>query len=116
MDDIKNGWKDAEPGSDVEAISAGIIEQYTKMFESRVSAGATEKSTGVGETSPKDSRTVLTTWKDLLKKCVERCCELANMQVEQLYEVSHPCLDDQHSNRRNWNQLENCQKFARRLS
>ena len=28
------------------------------------------------------------------QKCVERYCELANKKVEQLYKVSHPCLDD----------------------
>ena len=28
------------------------------------------------------------------QKCVERCCELANKKVEQLYKVSSPCLDD----------------------
>ena len=28
------------------------------------------------------------------KKCVLRCCELANEKTEQLYKVSTPCLDD----------------------
>ena len=28
------------------------------------------------------------------RKCVERCCELANKKVEQLYKVSSLCLDD----------------------
>ena len=28
------------------------------------------------------------------QKCVERYCELADKKVEQLYKVSHPCLDD----------------------
>ena len=28
------------------------------------------------------------------RKCVERYCELANEKTEQLYKVSHPCLDD----------------------
>ena len=28
-----------------------------------------------------------TTWKDMLKKCVERYCESANKKVEQLYKV-----------------------------
>ena len=32
-----------------------IIEEYTKMFESRVSPGATEKLPGLGKTSPKNS-------------------------------------------------------------
>ena len=36
-----------------------------------------------------------TIWKDMLKKCVERCCELAKKtKAEQLYKVSHSCLDD----------------------
>ena len=30
------------------------------------------------------------------KKCVERCCELANKKTEQLHRVSDPCLDDHH--------------------
>ena len=28
------------------------------------------------------------------QQCAERYCELANKKVEQLYTVSHPCLDD----------------------
>ena len=28
------------------------------------------------------------------QKCVERYCEFAHKKVEQLYKVSHPCLDD----------------------
>ena len=34
------------------------------------------------------------TWKNMLKKCVERYCELANKKVEQLHIVSSPCLND----------------------
>ena len=30
------------------------------------------------------------------KKCVERCCELANRRTQQLYKVSTPCIDDHH--------------------
>ena len=30
------------------------------------------------------------------KKCVERCCELANKTTQQLYEVSTPRIDDHH--------------------
>ena len=30
------------------------------------------------------------------KKCVERCCELANKTTQQLYKVSSPCVDDHH--------------------
>ena len=35
------------------------------------------------------------------KKCVERCCELANKATEQLYKVATPCLDDHHSKEEN---------------
>ena len=28
------------------------------------------------------------------KKCVEKCCELANKKIEQLHKVSTPCSDD----------------------
>ena len=41
------------------------------------------------------------------RKCVDRYCELANKKTEQLYKVSHPCLDDhqfKHSSRKNSNQ------------
>ena len=30
------------------------------------------------------------------KKCVERCCELANKRTQQLYKVSTSCIDDHH--------------------
>ena len=30
------------------------------------------------------------------KKCVERYCELANKNTQQLYKVSTPCIDDHH--------------------
>ena len=29
-----------------------------------------------------------------VQKCVEQCCELANKNVEQLFKVSSPSLDD----------------------
>ena len=44
----------------------------------------------------KTSRTVAWSYgtEGHVQKCVERCCELANEKVEQLYKVSTPCLDD----------------------
>ena len=56
------------------------------MFESRISAGATEKSFLRGPM----------TWKVMPKKCVERYCESANKTTQQLYKVSTPCRDDHH--------------------
>ena len=56
-----------------------------KMFESLISAGATEKLPGWEKPHAK---TVAWSYD------VERYCELANNKVEQLYKVSSPCLDD----------------------
>ena len=69
-----------------------IIKQYNKMFESCISAGATEKLSGWDKPRAKTSA-----WSyDMeghARKCVERYCKLANKKTEQLYKVSHP-LDD----------------------
>ena len=62
------------------------------MFESRVSAGATEKLPGWEKP---DSKTI--TWSHDMEghahKCVEIYCELANKKTEQSCRVSRPCLD-----------------------
>ena len=52
-----------------------IIEEYTKMFESRISAGATENYQS-GKNSRKDD------------------CVVSRQKVEQLYKVSGSCVDD----------------------
>ena len=61
------------------------------MFESRISAGATEKL-------PCSENFRVSSWSHDMeghaKKCVERCCELANKATQQLYKVSTPCIDD----------------------
>ena len=71
------------------------IEEYRKMFESRISAGATEKLPGWEKPHAK---TVAWSYdmEGHAQKCVERYCELANKKTEQLYKVSSPCLDDHH--------------------
>ena len=72
-------------------ISKDIAENYRTMFESRISAGATEKL-------PCSENLSISLWSyDMeghAKKCVERYCELANKTTQQLYKVSTPCLDD----------------------
>ena len=70
-----------------------IIEQYTKMFESRISAGAAEKFPGWKKPH---ARTAACSYdmEGNAQKRVQRYCELANKKVEQLYKVSHLCLDD----------------------
>ena len=63
------------------------------MFESRISAGRTEKL-------PYSENFRISSWSHDMeghaKKCVERFCELANKTAQQLYKVSTPCLDDHH--------------------
>ena len=63
------------------------------MFESRISAGATDKL-------PCSENLCISSWSHDMeghaKKCVERYCELANKTTQQLYKVSTPCIDDHH--------------------
>ena len=92
-----------------------IIEQYTKMFKSRISAGSTEELSGWQKPHAQTAA-----WSNDMEghapKCVERYCELANKKVEQLYDVLMLAWMIIHSSRKNSNQLENCQQFARKLS
>ena len=74
-------------------ISKDIVDNYRTMFESRISAGATEKL-------PCSENLCISSWSyDMeghAKNCVERYCELANKTTQQLYKVSAPCIDDHH--------------------
>ena len=74
-------------------ISKDIVDNYRTMFESRISAGRTEKL-------PYSENHRISSWSyDMeghAKKCVERYCELANRTTQQLYKVSTPCIDDRH--------------------
>ena len=68
-----------------------IIDEYGKMFESRISVGATEKLLGVEK-----SHAWSYDMEGHARECVERHCELAKKTIQQLYKVSTPCLDDHH--------------------
>ena len=74
-------------------MSKDVVDNYRTMFESRISAGATEKL-------PCSENLRISSWSyDMeghAKKCVERFCELANKTTQQLYKVSTPCIDDHH--------------------
>ena len=107
------GWKGVRPGVRLESqsgeplrspkntsgtqkqceISKDFVDNYRTMFESRISAGATEKL-------PYSENLRISSWSyDMeghAKKCVERYCELANRTTQQLYKVSTPCIDDHH--------------------
>ena len=62
------------------------LTQYRDMFEVRISAGAKEKphTRASGKSCDMEVH---------VKKCVERCSELANKTTQQLYKVSTHCLD-----------------------
>ena len=72
-------------------MSKDIVDDYRVMFESRISAGATEKL-------PCSENLHISSWSyDMeghAKNCVERYCELANKTTQQVYKVSTPCIDD----------------------
>ena len=74
-------------------MSKDIVDDHRTMFESRISAGATEKL-------PCSENIRISSWScDMeghAKKCVERYCEWANKTTLQLYKVSTPCIDDHH--------------------
>ena len=74
-------------------IGKDNVDNYRAMFESRISAEGTEKL-------PFSQNLRISSWSyDMeghAKKCVERCCELANKTTQQLIEVSTPCIDDHH--------------------
>ena len=78
-------------------ISKDIVDNYRSMFESRNSAGATEKLPETKATEKPDAETI-SSWSYEIeghaKKCVERYCELANKTTQQLYKVAMPCMDD----------------------
>ena len=74
-------------------ISKDMVDNYRTMFESRISAGATDKL-------PFPQNLRISSWScDMeghAKNCVDRYCELANKTTQQLYKVSTPCIDDHH--------------------
>ena len=74
-------------------VSKNIVGNCRTMFQSRIPAEGVEKL-------PFPLYLRFSSWSyDMAghaKKCVERCCELANKTTQQLYKVSTPCIDDHH--------------------
>ena len=70
-----------------------IIGEYTKVFESRISAGSTGQIPGWEKPHAKT-----VAWSYDMEghagKCAGRYCDLANKTVAQLYKVASLCLDD----------------------
>ena len=74
--------------------SKDIVDNYRATFDSRISAGGTDKL-------PYSENFRVSSWfyYDIgghAKKCVERYCELANKTILRLHKVSTPCIDDHH--------------------
>ena len=62
-------------------ISKDIVDDYRSLFESRISAGATQKLSETKATVKLDVETISSWSHDMeghATKCVERCCEFAN--------------------------------------
>ena len=76
-----------EPTSFLVHVNEIILEEYTKMFESHISAGATEKL--LLWEKPHAKKTVAWSYdmEGHARKCVRRYCELANKKVEQFFKV-----------------------------
>ena len=70
-----------------------IVDNYRKMFESRISAVAMEKLP-VSEKPDANISAWSCDMEGHAMKCVERNCELANKTTQQLHKVATPCLDD----------------------
>ena len=89
VDDIKMSGKKQNLGP----MWKNLMKFVRKMFESRVSAGVTEK---LPVWEKPNAKTVAWSYdmEGHARKCVERYCELANKKVEQLCKVSSLCLND----------------------
>ena len=93
-------------------ISKDIVDKYRTMFESRISAGATEKL-------PFSKNLCISSWpfdmEGHAKKCVERYCELAkqrlNNSTKYLLHASMTII----SKKKKQNLLENCHHYALKL-
>ena len=73
--------------------SKHIVDNYRNMFESKISAGATEKLL-YSENSGANKSSWSYDMEGHAKKWVERFCELANKTTQRLYKVATPCTDD----------------------
>ena len=72
-------------------ISKDVVDNYRTMFESRISAGGTEKL------PYSENFRISSSSYDMeghAKKCVERYCELANKTTQQLYKVCTSVLSN----------------------
>ena len=91
-----------------------IFEEYTKMFESRISAGATERYQGGKSLTPKQSRGS-TTWKDMLENAFRDVVRWHTKKPSSKTQFQVLAWMITNSRRKNLNQLENYPKYAHKL-
>ena len=135
----QNGWKEAENGSRVEECgcwrthiisspcpsgmySACVQTEWNNcwtvwadVWVTEFSAGATEKLTGWENFTRKPWRGP-TTWKDMLKNALSDTVNWQTWKWSNCTKFQVPAWMIIMSGRKKSNQLENCQKFARKLS
>ena len=77
--------------------SKDMVDNYRNMFESKMSAGATEKLPYTEKLGAN-----ISSWSYDIEghanKCVERYCQLANRTTQQVFKVATPCADDHQFN------------------
>ena len=86
--------------------SKNLEDNHRNVFESRISAGASENWLVQGNLAQTSSHA---------EKCVERYCELVNKTLSNCTMLPLHALVTIYS-KKNWDLLENCQKYAHKLS
>ena len=95
-------------------LNENIVEEYNKVFESRISAKATEKLFDGRNLTQKRSRGRMI-WKVMRRSAWK---DIANWQkkAEQLYKSLLHARTAITSKRKNWKRSENCPRYAHNLS
>ena len=106
LDQVYLGWIQRECGPD-----SSLVDGYRKMFESRMSAGATEKLPDAGKV---DANVIPWSYdmEGHAKKCVERHCESAKKTSSHCMTSPHVASTITGSRKRSWKRWENCQQFS----
>ena len=92
-----------------------IIDEYRKMFESRISAAATQKCQG-GRHLTQNRLRGLATWKNMLRSALK---DIANWRTKRQSSYTESQVFAWMiiiSRKRNLNHLETCQKYAHKMS
>ena len=88
-----------------------ITDEYRKMFESRISAGATENLPGWEKPHAKTAAT----WKDMLKSALIRVAIWQTKRQSSCTQFLLLAWTTITPRKRNLGQLENCQKYAHKM-